>query len=193
MKSLEDLVYNMIDSKAKTNVAMQGASGLLGWPFTIVADVGVVFTHYGPMLNDIRTLYGRKPVDAESIVPIIRGCSTELLADLVLDKLVGQIPVIGFGANIICAKAMNWRLGILFAMLSSRGEEIDVENVQKAVKLIREVFPQKSSLRFEKPSRNDVHILLRKVANETVASFNETMDFMRKKIASAPTIRLGDL
>ena len=193
MKSLEDLVYNMIDSKAKTNVAMQGASGLLGWPFTIAADVGVVFTHYGPMLNDIRTLYGRKPVDAESIVPIIRGCSTELLADLVLDKLVGQIPVIGFGANIICAKAMNWRLGILFAMLSSRGEEIDVENVQKAVKLIREVFPQKSSLRFEKPSRNDVHILLRKVANETVASFNETMDFMRKKIASARTIRLGDL
>ena len=193
MKSLEDLVYNMIDSKAKTNVAMQGASGLLGWPFTIAADVGVVFTHYGPMLNDIRTLYGRKPVDAESIVPIIRGCSTELLADLVLDKLVGQIPVIGFGANIICAKAMNWRLGILFAMLSSSGEEIDVENVQKAVKLIREVFPQKSSLRFEKPSRNDVHILLRKVANETVASFNETMDFMRKKIASAPTIRLGDL
>mgnify|MGYP006071596891 FL=1 len=193
MKSLEDLVYNMIDSKAKTNVAMQGASGLLGWPFTIAADVGVVFTHYGPMLNDIRTLYGRKPVDAESIVPIIRGCSTELLADLVLDKLVGQIPVIGFGANIICAKAMNWRLGILFAMLSSRGEEIDVENVQKAVKLIREVFPQKSSLRFEKPSRNDVHILLRKVANETVASFNETMDFMRRKIASAPTIRLGDL
>ena len=137
MKSLEDLVYNMIDSKAKTNVAMQGASGLLGWPFTIAADVGVVFTHYGPMLNDIRTLYGRKPVDVESIVPIIRGCSTELLADLVLDKLVGQIPVIGFGANIICAKAMNWRLGILFAMLSSRGEEIDVENVQKAVKLIR--------------------------------------------------------
>ena len=193
MKSLEDLVYNMIDSKAKTNVAMQGASGLLGWPFTIAADVGVVFTHYGPMLNDIRTLYGRKPVDAESIVPIIRGCSTELLADLVLDKLVGQIPVIGFGANIICAKAMNWRLGILFAMLSSRGEEIDVENVQKAVKLIREVFPQKSSLRFEKPSRNDVHILLRKVANETVASFNETMDFMRRKTASAPTIRLGDL
>ena len=193
MKSLEDLVYNMIDSKAKTNVAMQGASGLLGWPFTIAADVGVVFTHYGPMLNDIWTLYGRKPVDAESIVPIIRGCSTELLADLVLDKLVGQIPVIGFGANIICAKAMNWRLGILFAMLSSRGEEIDVENVQKAVKLIREVFPQKSSLRFEKPSRNDVHILLRKVANETVASFNETMDFMRRKIASAPTIRLGDL
>ena len=193
MKSLEDLVYNMIDSKAKTNVAMQGASGLLGWPFTIAADVGVVFTHYGPMLNDIRTLYGRKPVDAESIVPIIRGCSTELLADLVLDKLVGQIPVIGFGANIICAKAMNWRLGILFAMLSSRGEEIDVENVQKAVKLIREVFPQKSSLRFEKPSRNDVHILLRKVANETVASFNETMDFMRRNTASAPTIRLGDL
>ena len=193
MKSLEDLVYNMIDSKAKTNVAMQGASGLLGWPFTIAADVGIVFTHYDTMLNDIRTLYGRKPVDVESIVPIIRGCSTELLADLVLDKLVGQIPVIGFGANIICAKAMNWRLGILFAMLSSRGEEIDVENVQKAVKLIREVFPQKSSLRFEKPSRNDVHILLRKVANETVASFNETMDFMRKKIASAPTIRLGDL
>lgn len=193
MKSLEDQIYDYINDKAATNIMMQGASGLLGWPWTLAADVGVIFTHYGPMLNDIRLKFGRSPVSSNAIAPIIQGCSKEIVADLVLDKCIGQIPVIGFGANIICAKAMTWRLGILFAMLASRGDAIDTENVRKATKLIREVFPQKSSLRFEKPSRHDVLILLKKVSNESVSSFNEIIDLMRERIANAPTVRLADL
>lgn len=191
--TLEDKIYNLINGKATTNIAIQGASGLLGWPWTTAADVGVVFTHYGPMLNEIRVLYGRSPVSVDAVAPIIQGCMSELLTDLILDKVVGQIPIIGFGANIICAKAMTWRLGILFAMLSSRGESIDINNVKKATKLIREVFPQQSSLRFEKPSRNDVHVLLKKVANESIASFNEIVDYLRGYIASAPTLHLTDI
>ena len=190
---LEDKIYNMIDQKAGSNVAMQGISGLLGWPWTAVVDVGVLFTHYGPMLNDIRLLYGRSPISTDAVMPILKGCTQEMLTDLVIDKVIGQIPILGFGANIICAKAMTWRLGILFAMLASRGDTIDVENVQKATHLIREVFPQKSSLRFEKPSRNDVHILLKKVKDTSVKSFNETMDFLSKKIADAPSFHLSSL
>lgn len=190
---LEDTIYNLINEKSTSNIAIQGASGLLGWPWTTAADVGVVFTHYGPMLNEIRILYGRNPVSIDVVAPIIQGCMSELLTDLILDKVVGQIPIIGFGANIICAKAMTWRLGILFAMLSSRGESIDINNVKNATKFIREVFPQKSSLRFEKPSRNDVHVLLRKIANESVVSFNEIIENMRKQIENAPTVRLADL
>ena len=184
---LEDTIYDLINEKSISNIAIQGASGLLGWPWTTAADVGVVFTHYGPMLN------GRNPVSIDVVAPIIQGCMSELLTDLILDKVVGQIPIIGFGANIICAKAMTWRLGILFAMLSSRGESIDINNVKNATKFIREVFPQKSSLRFEKPSRNDVHVLLRKIANESVVSFNEIIENMREQIENAPTVRLADL
>lgn len=193
MKAMEDQIYDLINEKAATNILMQGTSGLLGWPWTLAADVGVVFTHYGPMLNEIRQKYGRTTVSVNAVTPIIQGCAKEIMADLVLDKCIGQIPVIGFGANIICAKAMTWRLGILFAMLASRGDDIDTENVRNATKLIREVFPQKSSLRFEKPSRNDVKILLLKVMNQSVASFNETMHIIREKIAKAPSVRLADL
>lgn len=193
MKALEDQIYDLINEKAATNILMQGVSGVLGWPWTLAADVGVIFTHYGPMLNEIRQKYGRSTMSANAIAPIIQGCAKEIIADLILDKVIGQIPVIGFGANIICAKAMTWRLGILFAMLASRGDTIDIENVSNATKLIREVFPQHSSLRFEKPSRNDVKILLKKVSNKSVASFNETMKLLRNKIANAATIRLADL
>lgn len=191
--NLEDKIYELIDSNSQTNILMQGVSGLLGWPWTLAADVGVVFTHYGPMLNSIRLMYGRSEMNLDAITPIIQGCSKELISDLILDKAVGQIPVIGFGANIICAKAMTWRLGILFAMLSSRGESINVDNVKYATRLIREVFPQKSSLRFEKPSKNDIHILLQRIAGMNPKSFNETMNMMLKKLETAPKTRLEDL
>ena len=98
MKSLEDLVYNMIDSKAKDHRCHAGSFRSAGMALHHSGGRGgCVYPLRAPLLNDIRTLYGRKPVDVESIVPIIRGCSTELLADLVLDKLVGQIPLSASG------------------------------------------------------------------------------------------------
>ena len=30
---------------------MQGISGFIGFPFTLIADASVIFTHYGPMIN----------------------------------------------------------------------------------------------------------------------------------------------
>lgn len=192
-KKIEDQIYDLIETKATSNITMQGISGILGWPWTLAVDVGVIFTHYGPMLNEIRAMYGRSEMSAEVISPIISGCTTELLSDLVLDKVIGQIPVIGFAANIICAKAMTWRLGILFAMLASRGEEINTENVKYATRLIREVFPQTSSLRFEQPSRHDVNILLKRIAGVSIKSFSEIMESMLKAIEAAPTVRLQDL
>lgn len=50
-------VYTLIESKTSSNVAMQGLSGLMGFPWTLIADTGVVFTHYGPMLNEIRRIF----------------------------------------------------------------------------------------------------------------------------------------
>ena len=184
MAGKEVQIYDIIEKRAGSNIAMQGLSGLMGFPFTLAADVAVFFTHYGPMLNDIRAAYHRSPVTAASLAPVLKGCKQELLSDMVLDKVVGNIPLFGLPANMICAKAMTWRLGILFGMLSARGEEIDLHNVLSAVRLIRELFPQRESLLFKKPSASLVEKLLLTVEGDSVESFEQKMDRILDALAS---------
>lgn len=184
MSSKEIRVYDIIDKKVGSNVAMQGLSGLVGFPFTAIADVTVFFTHYGPMLNEVRAVYRRSPIGSEAFGPILKGCGQELLADMVLDKIVGNIPLIGLPANMICAKAMTWRLGILFGMLAARGEEINQQNVANAVHLIRELFPQKNSLMFQKPSAVIVEKLLKAVDGDSVENFNKKITTILYAMAS---------
>ena len=155
---------------------MQGVSGVFGFPFTFMADVGVIFTHYGPMINKIRSIYGRSPVSLETIKPIISACSTEILADVIVDKVIGNVPLIGIAANAMCAKTMTWRLGILFGMLAARGEEISVESAKNATKAIRGLFPQKSMFVFKTPSIATVEKLLTKVEYCSEIDFNKKVE-----------------
>ncbi len=175
MTSREVKVYDIIARNAGSNITMQGISGLLGFPFTLMADVGVFFTHYGPMLNEIRAVYGRQPLSKDSLIPILKGCKKELLSDMILDKVLGNLPLVGLPANMLCAKAMTWRLGILFGMLAARGEAISVDNAAHAVTLIRTMFPQKDSLLFKRPSAGVVEKLLNTVAGDSIESFDEKM------------------
>ena len=165
-------VYSLIQDKASSNELMQGISGVLGFPFTLIADASVIFTHYGPLLNEIRQIYGRSSLSSEVISPIINGCKSEILADIVVDKLIGQIPLIGIGANIMCAKTMTWRLGLLFAMLSARGEDVSSASVADCTRLIRRLFPQTSMFKFKTPSIDIVEKLLEGVADTDDAEFN---------------------
>lgn len=184
MSSKETRVYDIIDKKVGSNVAMQGLTGLIGFPFTTIADVTVFFTHYGPMLNEVRAVYRRAPLGIEAFGPVLKGCKQELLADMVLDKVVGNLPLIGLPANMLCAKAMTWRLGILFGMLAARGEEINHQNVANAVHLIRELFPQKNSLMFQKPSAVIVEKLLKAVDGDSVEDFNKRISNILDAMAS---------
>ena len=169
-------VYDLIHEKAGSNEMMQGLSGLLGFPFTLIADAGVVFTHYGPMLNEIRRYYGRSPVSSSVVTPILSGCKSEIIADILMDKVVGQIPLIGIGANIMCARTMTWRLGLLFAMLASRGEEISAESVGNATRMIRLMFPQRSMFAFKTPSMNVVEKLLNTVQDVSIEDFDSKVE-----------------
>ena len=143
--------YRLIDGYANSNIALQGISGVFGFPATLLADGAVVFTHYAPMLDKIRELYGRKPIGKETVVPIVKNISNEILFDIMVDKVLGQIPLAGVYFNIICAKAMTWRLGMLFAILSSRGESINTDEVKNIMVLIRFLSPQKDIFQFTKP------------------------------------------
>ena len=104
---LSKKAYEIINEKASSNIAIQGLSGVLGFPFTLLADGAVIFTHYGTMLNEIRTLYGRTPVSEAVVSTIVKGISSELIFDIVADKFLGQVPLVGIYFNAICAKTMT--------------------------------------------------------------------------------------
>ena len=176
METKSRQVYDYIQSKASSNEFMQGLSGLLGFPWTLIADTGVVFTHYAPMLNRIRAIYGREKATRDMIAPILDGCKSELLADLVFDKLVGQIPIVGIASNVMCAKTMTWRLGLLFAMLSARGDLITAIDAKRAMQAIRLLFPQKSMFTFSTPSVETVEKLLTKFEDCTEEAFAGKVD-----------------
>jgi len=178
MATKEMKVYEIINDKAGSNMFVQGLSGALGFPFTLFADAGVFFTHYGPMLNSIREIYGMDKAEEGALKTIFSGCGKEVIADLVADKIIGNIPLVGIPANVVCAQAMTWRLGILFGMLSSRGEEINPENVGKTVRMIRKAFPQSNPLLFKKPRMETVEKLLSAVEGLEFKAYENKIDFI---------------
>ena len=171
-EALAKKAYNLINEKASSNIVIQGLSGVLGFPFTLMADGAVIFTHYGAMLNEIRALYGRTPVSEAVVTSIVKGISSELLFDVVADKFLGQVPLVGIYFNAICAKTMTWRLGILFTMLSARGEAIDDTTVQDTTKMIRLVFPQTDAFSFKQPTYQTFIKLITSVAGNSMEQFN---------------------
>ena len=168
------LAYELVGTRATANTVIQSLSGLLGFPFNLGVDVAVIPTIYGPMLNDLRRLYGHPETPDGTVGTLVPQIIKELLADMVFDKFMGSIPIAGAYFNAICAKTLTWRLGILFAMLSSRGPDIPSEAVGEAVTLIRECFPQGDMFSFTTPDRSTFITLV-----TSVQAVSET-DFQRK-------------
>ena len=164
--------YHEISKKANSNQWLQGLSGVLGFPFTTAADVGVMFTHYGPMFNNIRAIYGHSDVSIKTAGVLTKNIAHELVIDFVADKVMGNIPLVGIYFNAVCAKALSWRLGVLFAMLSARGEEIDQEIVADAVYVIRKIFP-KSAFGFDPPDRMEFIKIIASSTDKSEAEFTD--------------------
>ncbi len=159
-KGFSAATYKLIEEKANSNTLIQGLTGLVGFPFTLLADGAVIFTHYGAMLDEIRALKGYGRVTSDVFKPLVASISSELLFDLVADKVLGQIPLIGIYFNVICAKTMTWRLGILFAMLAQRGESLDGESMKQLAQKIRARFPQSDAMAFKQPMYDAYESLL---------------------------------
>lgn len=180
MTSTKDLTlqsYNIINSTANSNVVLQGLSGLFGFPTTIIVDGVTIFTHYAPMLDKIRLLYHKEPLTKEVLAPLLKNITNELLFDLVFDKGAGQLPIAGIYFNAICAKALTWRLGILFAICSSLENDItDTETLSKTIALIRNVFPQKDIFKFTKPDFNAYKKIMSSIANDTEEAFTDKIN-----------------
>lgn len=168
--------YEQINSKANQNSFVQGITGFAGFPLTLAVDVGSIPLVYADLWNDIRRLYGHAPVGTTGLVKIVTELVPEVLTDLVVDKALGNIPVVGVYFNAICAKAMTWRLGTLFAMLSARGEDIPIPSVRKAMELIRTTFPQQDMFKFATPEQSRYLELVLAVGGVSPQDFDDKIE-----------------
>lgn len=173
--------YQIIEETANSDAVIEAISGFLGFPFTLIADGTTVLTNYVPMLNKIRALYDKEPWTLSSFGPVFKALSNELLFDVLFDKVLGNVPLVGIYFNYICAKSLTWRLGMLCAMCSCLDADInDIEILKKTVILIREVFPQKSVFSFSAPDYGTFKKLMTSLVNNSE-------DVFRNKIAQALT------
>jgi uncharacterized protein (DUF697 family) len=179
-KEQAEKCYKLTDSKANDNSVTQGVSGIFGFPLTLIADVGVIPAIYLPLWDQIRAEYGHDPITNEEAVKVIQGIMVELLADLVFDKFLGNVPLIGIYFNAICAKTMTWRLGTLFSMLSARGNSFDEIELKDSMILIRQMFPQKDMFSFTTPNKSD---FVQIVVSVTGESTDEYGDKIKKALA----------
>lgn len=172
--SVFDIAYKTIKNKANSNAFIQGVTGITGFPSNLVVDGIAIFTHYKPLINDIRKLYGRSEISAKELSPMMGSLVKELLFDVVADKVLGSVPVAGAYFNAVSAKALTWRLGMLVTIISSRGDEFNKENISSVIKLIRYVTPLNELLKLKKPDYD----VFKRIA--TSVSGNEMSEFDNK-------------
>ena len=146
-----DAAYRSIRSKAASNAFIQGVTGIAGFPSNLIVDGVVIFTHYEPMINDIRKIYNRSEITSKELSPLMKGIVKELLFDIAADKIFGSIPIAGAYFNAVSAKALTWRLGMLVTILSARDEEFNKENISDDIKLVRSITPTNDLLKLKKP------------------------------------------
>jgi len=163
--------YNIINDTANNNIVLQSISGMLGFPFTIIADGAVIFTHYAPMISRIQTVFNREPLTQDMLMPIFKSISSDLILDIAVDKFAGQLPVLGIYFNAICAKALTWRIGILFAILACIDEIPETEKISRIASFIRLIFPQSEIFKFVKPDFQKYKRIMGNVLHDSDTGF----------------------
>jgi hypothetical protein len=148
-------VYDRTRTLATGNLIAQGASGFFGFAANLLVDAAAI-PFYAQLWNEIRDIYGKGEITAEATRAYVKPNIGFLAQDLLWDKIVGSIPIIGVPFNIAFAKALTWRLGAWFGFLSAIDGEDDVEALTAAtMDLVREVFPSSRSVfDFAAPDRD---------------------------------------
>lgn len=140
-------VYEKTRTLANGNAIAQGASGLFGGGVNLLVDAAAI-PFYVELWNDIRRVYGRGEITMDAAKEYLRPNLAFLVQDLVWDKAVGSIPIIGIPFNIAFGKALTWRLGAWFGLLAALGDDsgANAELTQSTLSLVKQVFPSEGSL-----------------------------------------------
>ena len=168
--------YQIIDNKANSNAVLQGVSGFFGFIATTAVDVGAIPLIYATLWNEIRAVYGQPEVQTDDALKVIANILPEVLSDAIFDKVLGNVPIIGVYFNAICAKQMTWRLGTLFTLLASRGDDISSVKCKEAMMLIRHMFPQKDMFSFTTPDHDKFIQVVESVKDTSADRFNDKVD-----------------
>lgn len=168
--------YHLIENKANSNSLIQGVSGFFGFVATLAVDAGSIPLIYVRLWNEIRAVYGQAPITNEDGIKVLANILPEVLTDILFDKFLGNVPVVGVYFNAVCAKQMTWRLGTLFSMLASRGADITTANCKETMIMIRHMFPQKDMFSFTTPDHSKFIPLVDGVAGCSLESFNRKVD-----------------
>lgn len=140
-------VYEKTRTLANGNAIAQGASGLFGGGVNLLVDAAAI-PFYAELWNEIRRIYGHGEITLDAAKEYLRPNLTFLVQDLVWDKAVGSIPIIGIPFNIAFGKALTWRLGAWFGLLAALGADGSggPELSQATLSLVKQVFPNEGSL-----------------------------------------------
>lgn len=170
--------YSLIQKKSEDNTIVQSLSGIFGWPITIGTDIAVIPMIYVPLWDRIRALYGHNNIAPDAMTNIIKGIISEIFIDIALDKVMGNVPLIGIYFNAICAKTMTWRLGTLFTLLSAQGPDVENLAVKDSMALIRTVFPQSDMFKFNTPEKAAFYKLIDGISNIGPDDYNRKVHRM---------------
>jgi hypothetical protein len=171
--------YGVIEDKAFGNMLVQGVSGLFGGVIPLLVDAATLYTHYYKMIEAIAGNFERKRLASSiDLGELLKKIAPQIVGDLIVDKGLGLIPIWGAIPNVICAKAMTWRIGILFSMFASRGETVDADCIDETMSLIKKQFPQSGRLRFNQPDKATFAKLVRSVCEKTPAEYKSEVKRM---------------
>jgi hypothetical protein len=140
-------VYEKTRTLANGNAIAQGASGIFGGGVNLLVDAAAI-PFYVDLWNGIRRVYGRGEITLHAAQEYLKPNLAFLVQDVVWDKAIGSIPIIGIPFNIAFGKALTWRLGAWFGMLAALGSDAtaDAELAQSTLALVKLVFPADGSV-----------------------------------------------
>jgi hypothetical protein len=139
-------VYSIINDYTRGNMFIQGLAGLFGSGVPVITDVAAVGL-YAVMWSDINSVYGHKAKFGWSeLWTMIKGSWLVFAADIGVDKLIEQIPVLGIPSNVLAAKILTWRIGYYLGVISALGAYAGTAKQGENAKLIAEysstIFPR---------------------------------------------------
>lgn len=181
--------YQLIEQKANSSMLVEGLSGIGGFPWTVIADGAIIFTHYQPMVSEIRHIFDRSDISVDDYIKAVKALKSDILMDFALDQICGQIPILGIYFNLICAKAMTWRIGLVLAIASSRGEELCFENLHDAMKLSCQLAPRNGISKLAQPAYEDFEKIINSVADQPVWVYSEMLSRAISLLVSGQKVR----
>lgn len=132
--------YAVIKKYANQNGMMQAFSGITGMGVNLAVDA-LAIVWYRDMWNDIRAVYGKGRITKEMVFAFLKQNIGYIAEDIILDKGAGTIPVLGVPFNYRYAKALTWRLGVLFGLSAAAPDDVSHETMLRLIEAIRLLFP----------------------------------------------------